>query len=79
MFIPLFVLVVAAAPGFGRLRARAWFSPALHGAMLSFVGLLVFVTVQFAVAIQWSPGSGALAALAFIPFLASWNLLGVNG
>ncbi len=38
VFLPSFVLVVAAAPWFGRLRARAWFVPALHGAMLSFVG-----------------------------------------
>jgi hypothetical protein len=48
VFLPSFVLVLAAAPWFGRLRARAWFVPALHGAMLSFVGLLVFVTGQFA-------------------------------
>jgi chromate transporter len=77
MFMPSFVLVVAAAPWFGRLRARVWFAPAVHGAMLSFVGLLVLVAVQFAVAVQWSLGSGALAALAFVALRAGVNVLWV--
>jgi chromate transporter len=70
VFLPSFALVVAAAPSFGRLRGRAWFTPTLHGAMLSFVGLLVFVSVQFAGAVQWSLGSGALAALSFVALRA---------
>lgn len=70
IFLPSFVLVVAVAPWFGRLRARAWFAPALHGALLSFVGLLVFVAVQFARPIQWNLGSGALAVLAFVALRA---------
>jgi chromate transporter len=77
VFMPSFVLVVAAAPWFDRLRARVWFAPALHGAMLSFMGLLVFVTVQFAVAVQWSLGSGALAALAFVALRAGVEVLWV--
>lgn len=75
--MPSFVLVVAAAPWFGRLRARVWFAPALHGAMLSFVGLLVFVAVHFAVAVQWSLGSGALAVLALAALRAGVEVLWV--
>jgi chromate transporter len=70
VFLPSFVLVVAIAPWFGRLRSRPWFTPALHGALLSFVGLLVSVMVQFAGAIHWRPGLGALAGLAFVALRA---------
>lgn len=77
IFLPSFALVVGAAPWFGRLRARAWFVPALHGAMLSFVGLLVFVTGQFAGAVQWSVGSGVLAALSFVALRAGIDVLWV--
>ena len=77
IFLPSFALVVGAAPWFGRLRARAWFVPALHGAMLSFVGLLAFVTGQFAGAVQWSVGSGVLAALSFVALRAGIDVLWV--
>jgi chromate transporter len=70
VFLPSFVLVVAVAPWFGRLRSRPRFTSALHGALLSFVGLLVSVTVQFGGAIHWSLGTGALAVLAFVALRA---------
>jgi chromate transporter len=77
VFLPSFVLVVAAAPWFSRLRARVWFAPALHGAMLSFVGLLVFVAVHLGQAIQWTIGTGALAVLAFVALRAGVEVLWV--
>jgi len=77
VFLPSFVLVVAVAPWFSRLRARGWFAPALHGAMLSFVGLLVFVAVHLGQAIQWTIGTGALAVLAFVALRAGVEVLWV--
>jgi len=77
VFFPSFVLVILAAPWFGRLRGRAWFGPALHGAMLAFVGLLVFVTGQFAMAVVWSPASIALAVAAFVALRAGVDVLWV--
>jgi chromate transporter len=65
------------APWFGRLRGRAWFGPALHGAMLSFVGLLVFVTGQFGTAVVWSPASVALAVAALVALRAKVDVLWV--
>jgi len=62
IFMPSFVLVVALAPSFTALRTHPWFEPGLHGTLLSFVGLLVFVTIQFAGAVAWTPGTGLLAA-----------------
>jgi len=45
--------------------------------MLSFVGLLVFVTGQFAGAVQWSVGSGVLAALSFVALRAGVDVVWV--
>ncbi len=55
-------------------------APALHGAMLSFVGLLVFVTGQFAAAGTWGPAPIAMAVTALIALRAGvdvfWVVLG---
>jgi chromate transporter len=77
IFFPSFVIVLVAAPWFATLRARRWFEPALHGALLSFVGLLVYVTLQFARAVDWSIGTGALAAAALSALLAGVDVLWV--
>jgi chromate transporter len=77
VFFPSFAIVIAAAPWFGRLRGRAWFGPALHGAMLSFVGLLVFVTGQFATAVVWTPASVAVAVAALLALRARVDVLWV--
>jgi chromate transporter len=77
IFFPSFAIVVAAAPWFGRLRARPWFAPAVHGAMLSFVGLLVFVTGQFATAVVWTPAALALVIAAFVALQRRLDVLWV--
>lgn len=66
VFLPSFVLVVGLAPWFTQLRGRAWFTPALHGALLSFVGLLVSVVFQFGGAVEWDLRVGVVAAVAFV-------------
>jgi chromate transporter len=77
VFLPSFVLVAAVAPWFARLRALAWFPRALHGALLAFVGLLVSVAVQLGRAVEWSPGSAALAVAAFVALRAGVDVLWV--
>ena len=83
IFFPSFILVLALAPSFSALRSHPWFDPGLHGALLSFVGLLVFVTVQFAGAVAWTPGTAILAAASFGALLAGvdvlWVVLGAGG
>jgi len=80
IFLPSFVLVVAVAPWFGRLRSLSWFGPALHGAVLSFVGLLAFVALRLGSAVQWSLIHGVIAVLAFAALRAEvgvfWIVLG---
>jgi chromate transporter len=68
IFTPSFLLVVGFAPLFGRLKSSPWFLRATTGILASFVGLLLFVTVKFALAVPWDAirvllGLAALAAL----------------
>ena len=70
VFFPSFVLVLAIAPWFDRLRAQAWLSPALRGALLSFVGLLLFVTFGLARSLDWSIVTAMLSVAAFISLRA---------
>lgn len=77
VFLPSFVLVVGLAPWFGRLRARGWFAPALHGALLSFVGLLLSTVVQLGRAVDWGIASAALATAAFVALRAGVDVLWV--
>jgi chromate transporter len=83
IFFPSFVIVLVAAPWFATLRARRWFAPALHGALLSFVGLLAYVTLQLGAAVTWSIGTGFLAAASLGALLAGvdvlWVVLGAGG
>ena len=68
IFLPSFTLVVAISPYFDRLRASPYFNKIIGGVLCSFVGLLLTVTIRFALNIHWDlPHSllagGALAAL----------------
>ncbi len=68
IFMPSFLMVVGVTPYFDRLRSHANFNRAIEGILNSFVGLLLFVVVQFALAIPWDIPrllilGGALAAL----------------
>jgi chromate transporter len=53
IFIPGLVLIVTVLPFFDRLRANPFFFRAIRGIVSCFVGLLLFVTVKFALAVNW--------------------------
>jgi chromate transporter len=68
IFMPSFLMVVGITPYFDRLRSYPNFNRAIEGILSSFVGLLAFVTFQFATVIPWDLPrllilAGALAAL----------------
>ena len=56
-------MIVALAPVFDRLKASAYFNGATKGILASFVGLLFFVCLKFAMAVPWD-GIRVLMALA---------------
>jgi len=68
------------APALLHGRSALPFAPRLgtrDGALLSFVGLLAFVTAQFARAVTWTPGTGLLAAASLGALLAGVEVLRV--
>ena len=53
IFTPSFVVLVAVTPFFDRLKNTKHFSGATRGILASFVGLLCYMTIRFAVAVPW--------------------------
>jgi chromate transporter len=68
IFLPSFLLVIGIAPYFDRLRSSAYYDRVIQGVLCSFVGLLLTVTIRFALDVHWDIAHivlsvGALAAL----------------
>jgi len=68
IFTPSFFLVVTVAPIFDRLKSSPYFARVIEGILASFVGLLIYVLMKFALAIPWDVvriilGLATLAAL----------------
>jgi chromate transporter len=66
IFLPSLFAVVLVEPWFARLRARPAFRGATRGFVLSFVGLLASVTVQFGRLVDWRLPSALLALGALV-------------
>ncbi len=68
VFLPSFMIVIGIVPYFDRVRRSPYFNKMLTGILCSFVGLLLTVTVRFALNIPWDlprlfTTGGALVAL----------------
>lgn len=66
IFLPSIFVVVLTEPWFRRLQSSAVFQAASHAFILSFVGLLASVTIQFARVATWSMPAVLLSLAAFI-------------
>ena len=53
IFTPSFLMLVGIAPFFDKMKASKYFAPVIKGILASFVGLLLFVTVNFAMNVPW--------------------------
>jgi len=53
IFTPSFLMLIGIAPFFDRMKNSQYFSGAIKGIFASFVGLLLFVTVSFAINVSW--------------------------
>ena len=53
VFMPGLILIVTILPLFDRLRANPLFLRAIRGTVSCFVGLLLFVTIKFALTVHW--------------------------
>ncbi|MBI5042432.1 MAG: chromate efflux transporter, partial [Nitrospirae bacterium] len=77
MFLPSFLIVVGITPYFERLSASPYFNKAINGILSSFVGLLLTVTVRFALNIPWDIPRILLAAAAFAALLFKIDIIWV--
>jgi chromate transporter len=75
IFTPSFFLVVGLAPVFDKLRASPWFARAIDGILASFVGLLLFVLINFTMAIPWDAVRVTLGAAAFAALMRKVDIL----
>lgn len=75
IFTPSFLLVVGLAPFFERLKYSSWFIKATTGILASFVGLLLYVTVKFAIAVPWDAARVILGAATFVALLRKVDIL----
>ena len=77
IFSPSFLMVLITVPYLDRLQNALLFRRALRGALASFVGLLLAVTVQFAIAASWTAPSILLAAAALVALRFKVDILWV--
>lgn len=75
IFTPSFVLLVATAPFVDSMMKSHLFRKALTGILASFVGLLLSVTVKFALAVPWDAIRVLLTLAAFFALLKKIDVL----
>jgi chromate transporter len=77
IFTPSFVVLVAVTPFFDRLKNTRHFSGATRGILASFVGLLFYMTIRFAVAVPWDAVKILFGIAAVIALARKRNILHV--
>jgi chromate transporter len=77
IFLPSFVVLVGVSPYFDRLRMSLSFNKVIGGVLSSFVGLLMTVTIRFALDVQWDVSHAFLASSALVALLLSVDILWV--
>jgi chromate transporter len=77
IFSPSFLLVVGTEPYFERMQGSILFRRAVSGILLSFVGLLLSVTIRFATGIAWDWQLALLGTAAFTTLLLGGEILWV--
>jgi chromate transporter len=75
VFTPSFFMVVTLTPIMDRFRASAFFLRITKGILASFVGLLFYVTVKFALAVPWDLIRVVLVCAAFTAPLKKVDIL----
>jgi chromate transporter len=77
IFTPSLFLLLLIVPYFDRLQHSAALQRALRGVLVSFVGLLLAVSIRFALAVHWTPISLLITAAALTALLNKVNILWV--
>ncbi len=77
VFLPSFMMVVGVVPYFDRLRGSPYFKKVMTGILCSFVGLLLTVTIRFALDIPWDVPRIFLSGAAFVALILKVDILWV--
>ena len=77
VFLPSFLMVIGVVPYFDRLRASDYFNRCMFGILASFVGLLLSVTIQFALDVSWDIPRILLAGASLVALLWGVEVLWV--
>jgi len=77
IFTPSLIVLTMVVPYFDRLQDNPALQRALRGALVSFVGLLLAVTIRFGLAAQWSVYAVIIAVAAFVALRLKADILWV--
>ncbi len=77
IFAPSLIFLTAAAPTFDRFRHNPQFQRAMHGILVSFTGLLLSVSLRFALHVAWDGWRIGIAVLAGLALWSKVDLLWV--
>jgi len=77
IFTPSFFILLLVVPYFDRLQHSAILQRVLRGVLISFVGLLLAVTIRFTLAGHWTPLSILISGCAFAALWKKINILWV--
>jgi chromate transporter len=75
VFLPSFMIVVGVTPYFDRLRSSPHFKRVITGILCSFVGLLLTVTIRFALDIAWDVPRILLSGAALLALILKVDIL----
>ena len=75
VFTPSFLILVLVTPVFDRLKASVLFLKSTKGILASFVGLLLFVTIKFALAVPWDVTKVLLGVVVLAALIKKVNIL----
>jgi len=75
IFTPSLFLLFLVTPIFDRLQHSVLFQRGIRGILVSFVGLLLSVTIHFALTVHWQPVSVLIATAAFAALYRKVNIL----
>jgi len=77
IFTPSFVVLAVVTPFFDRLKSARHFSGATRGILASFVGLLCYMTIRFAVAVPWDVARVLFGIAVIVALVRKVNILHV--
>ncbi|WP_292460553.1 chromate transporter [Methanothermococcus sp.] len=75
VFTPSFVILLSTIPIFDSLKHNLLFKNIFHSILVSFVGLMIAVTIKFALAVNWTLPAILIFIFAFLGLYKKYNIL----